>query len=54
MIEYALVAIIVIGLFGMGYLASGGQGPQQQPPGDDPCCFRVPDDPRELLEDAHR
>jgi hypothetical protein len=50
MVEYALVAVIVIGLFGIGYLAGGGEGPQPQPPDDYGCCLRVPDDPRELLE----
>lgn len=54
MIEYALVAVIVIGLFGIGYLAGGGEGPQPPPPGDDGCCLRVPDDPRELIEEAYR
>jgi hypothetical protein len=54
MIEYMLVAVIVIGLFAVGYLAGGGEGPRPQPPGDDGCCLRVPDDPRDLLEDALR
>jgi hypothetical protein len=54
MIEYALVAVIVIGLFGIGYVAGGGEGPRPPPPGDDGCCLRVPDDPRELIEDGWR
>jgi hypothetical protein len=53
MVDYALVAVVVIGLFGIGYLAGGGEGPQPPPPGDD-CCLRVPDDPRELFEEAYR
>lgn len=53
MVEYALVAVIVLGLFGVGYLAGGGEGPHPHPPGNDGCCLQVPDDPRDLIEDSH-